>query len=65
MDMRAQEEDVSDDDNISLNVRQSFGPPSPIQKSGTKGSENPTVLRARDKPTDWRQGSTPRRRLVL
>jgi len=37
MDMRAQEEDVSDDDNISLNIRESFGPPSPIQKSGTKG----------------------------
>ena len=29
--------DSDDDDNISLNVRQSFGPPSPIQRSGKKG----------------------------
>ena len=30
-------DDSDGDDNISLNVRQSFGPPSPIQRSGKKG----------------------------
>ena len=33
-----QDNEIGDqDDNISLNIRQSFGPPSPIQKSGKKG----------------------------